>query len=120
VSFQNAGVTLTLSGAAVSGVGISADSVMLDGSLVVDLSGIDVYDGMQLTLVNATQLTGEWESVEAQSSSECIQYEGLLCVFTVFTHSAVQVTYTQQTAIGEVNTVSLCSGCVIAASLLAL
>ena len=95
---QNAGSTLTLSGAALSGVSITSDSVSLSGDLVLDLSGIDVYDGMQFTLVTSNNITGQWQTVSLSgSTSECVEYQ-------------VDVTYTQQLAIGTLTTVSLCFG----------
>ena len=94
---QNAGSTLTLSGAALSGVSITSDSVSLSGDLVLDLSGIDVYDGMQFTLVTSNNVTGQWTGVTATSTSDCVEYQ-------------VDVTYTQQFAIGTLTTVSLCFG----------
>ena len=96
---QNAGGVLTLSGQALSGVAITSGSVSLAGSLVLDVSGIDVYDGMSFTLINATSITGQWQSVVAQSTSECTSYD-------------VSVSYTQQFAIATVHQVSLCGSIV--------
>ncbi len=93
---QNAGSTLTLSGAALSGVSITSDSVSLSGDLVLDLSGIDVYDGMQFTLVTSNNITGQWQTVSLSgSTSECVEYQ-------------VDVSYTQQFAIGTITKVALC------------
>ena len=92
---QNAGSVVTLSGQALSGVAITSQSVSLSGDLVLDISALDVYDGMTFTLINATNITGQWDGVTAQSTSECVEYQ-------------VDVTYTQQSAIGTLTTVSLC------------
>ena len=87
-----------LSGAALAGVAITSDSVSLSGDLVLDLSGIDVYNGMQFTLVTSNNITGQWESVSLSGlTSECVEYQ-------------VDVTYTQQFAVGTLTTVSLCFG----------
>ena len=70
---QNAGGVLTLSGQALSGVAITSGSVSLAGSLVLDVSGIDVYDGMSFTLINATSITGQWTDISTTgTSSDCI------------------------------------------------
>jgi hypothetical protein len=92
---QNAGSVVTLSGQALAGVAITSQSVSLSGNLVLDVTGIDVYDGMTFTLINATTITGQWDGVTATSTSECVEYQ-------------VDVTYTQQFAIGTLTTVSLC------------
>ena len=84
-----------LSGAALAGVAITSDSVSLSGDLVLDLSGIDVYNGMQFTLVTSNNITGQWDTTSSFSTSECVEYQ-------------VDVTYTQQFAIGTLTTVSLC------------
>ena len=95
---QNAGSTLTLSGAALSGVSITSDSVSLSGDLVLDLSGIDVYDGMQFTLVSSNNISGVWDRVGTVGTfSECNQVN-------------VKVDYTQSTAVAQLTTVSLCFG----------
>ena len=93
---QNAGSVVTLSGQALSGVAITSQSVSLSGDLVLDVSALDVYDGMTFTLINANNITGQWQSVSLSgSTSECVEYQ-------------VDVTYTQQVAIGTLTTVSLC------------
>jgi hypothetical protein len=75
---QNAGSVVTLSGQALSGVAITSQSVSLSGDLVLDISGVNVYDGMTLDLINATSISGQWQSVVAVgTSSECIEYEGI-------------------------------------------
>ncbi len=56
---QNIGTTLTLSGQALNSVAITSQSVSLAGSLVLDISGLDVYDGM----------TGQWDGVTAVKAS---------------------------------------------------
>jgi hypothetical protein len=86
-----------LSGAALAGVAITSDSVSLSGNLVLDLSGIDVYNGMQFTLVTSNNITGQWDGVTATSTSECVEYQ-------------VDVTYESTVAIGTLTTVSLCFG----------
>ncbi len=87
---QNSGTTLTLSGGALTGVAISAGSVTLNGNLVIDLTGVDAYSGMQILLVNATLLTGSWQSVSLSgTSSECsvvqadVSYQGSSAVATL-------------------------------------
>ena len=92
---QNAGSVVTLSGQALSGVAITSQSVSLSGDLVLDLTGIDLYDGMTFTLINANNITGQWDGVTAASTSECVEYQ-------------LDVSYTQQLAIGTLTTVSLC------------
>jgi hypothetical protein len=94
---------LTLSGAALSGVAIMSDSVSLSGNLVLDLSGIDVYIGMQFTLVTSNNITGQWESVSLSGlTSECVEYQ-------------LNVTYTTSKAIAQLTTVSLCFGSIVQA-----
>ncbi len=93
---QSAGTTVTLSGLALAGVAITAQSVSLAGNLVLDLSGVNAYNGMTLTLVNATSLSGEWDNVIAIQTSDCIGYQ-------------IDVQYTQQFAVGTLTSVSLCS-----------
>ena len=92
---QNAGSVVTLSGQALSGVAITSQSVSLSGDLVLDVSALDVYDGMTFTLINATNITGQWDGVTAQSTSECVEYQ-------------LDVTYSSTVAIGTLTTVSLC------------
>ena len=99
---QNAGGVLTLSGQALSGVAITSGSVSLAGSLVLDVSGIDVYDGMSFTLINATSITGEWQSVSLSGeTSECVEYQ-------------VNVTYSSSTTIAQLTQVDLCGSIVSA------
>jgi hypothetical protein len=103
---QNGGVTLTLGGSSLSGVAISASSVTLSGDLVLDVSGLNVYNGMTIVLVNSTSITGQWQSVVASgSSSECTQIQ-------------VHVHYTSSQAVASLTTVSLCSGSFVSAMLL--
>ena len=93
---QNAGSVVTLSGQALSGVAITSQSVSLSGDLVLDISSLDVYDGMTFTLINATNITGQWHSVSLSgSTSECVEYQ-------------VDVTYTSSAAVAQLTTVSLC------------
>ena len=92
---QNAGSVVTLSGQALSGVAITSQSVSLSGDLVLDVSALDVYDGMTFTLINANNITGQWDGVTATSTSECVEYQ-------------VDVTYTQQLVTATLTRVSLC------------
>ena len=92
---QNAGSVVTLSGQALAGVAITSQSVSLSGDLVLDVSALNVYNGMTFTLINATSITGQWQSVVATQTSECVEYQ-------------VDVTYTQTVATGTLTTVSLC------------
>jgi hypothetical protein len=110
---QNAGVSLTLSGSSLNGVAITANSASLAGELVINLDGINVYDGMTFTLVNATSITGQWQNVQAvTSSSECYSYQSntkrlALCVFA-FSLAPVDVKYTQTLVTATVDVQSLC------------
>ncbi len=71
---QNAGSVVTLSGQALAGVAIMSQSVSLSGDLVLDLSGLDIYDGMTFTLINASSISGIWDSVDVVGSfTECDQ-----------------------------------------------
>jgi hypothetical protein len=54
---QNAGSVVTLSGQALAGVAITSQSVSLSGDLVLDLSALDVYDGMTFTLFHRSSCT---------------------------------------------------------------
>ncbi len=93
---QNAGSVVTLSGQALAGVAITSQSVSLSGDLVLDVGALDVYDGMTFTLVNATSITGEWQSVSlSASTTECVQYQ-------------VDVTYSSSEAVAQLTTVLLC------------
>ncbi len=104
---QNAGSVVTLNGQALAGVAITSQSVSLSGNLVLDLGGIDVYDGMTFALINATSITGQWQSVSlSASTSDCVEYQ-------------VDVTYTQSTAVGTLTAVSLCASASKLASCLA-
>ncbi len=90
---QNAGSVVTLSGQALAGVAITSQSVSLSGDLVLDVSALDVYNGMMFTLINAT-ITGQWDGVTAMSTSECVEYQ-------------LDVTYESTVAIGALTTVLL-------------
>ena len=93
---QSAGSVVTLSGQALAGVAITSESVSLSGDLVLDVSALDVYDGMTFTLINATSITGQWQSVSlSASTSDCVEYQ-------------VDVTYTSSEAVAQLTTVSLC------------
>jgi hypothetical protein len=86
---------LTLSGNGLNG--ILSSSVSLAGDLILDLDGVNVYNGMTFVLVNSTSLTGQWDGVIATGiSSDCTQVQ-------------VDVSYTQQMAIATVSLESLCS-----------
>jgi hypothetical protein len=93
---QNAGTVLTLSGQTSSGVAITGQSVSIAGDLVLDLSGVDVYNGMTITLINATNITGQWDGVSVFETSDCVEYQ-------------VDITYTQQLATATTTVVSHCS-----------
>jgi hypothetical protein len=93
---QNEGSVVTLSGQALVGVAITSQSVSLSGNLVLDLSTLDVYDGMTFTLINATSITGQWDGVTAISMSKCIEYQ-------------VDVAYTTMVATMTLKSVSLCA-----------
>jgi hypothetical protein len=69
---QNAGGVVTLSGQALAGVAITSQSVSLSGDLVLDVSALEVYDGMAFTLINATNVTGQRQSVVITQSSDRI------------------------------------------------
>ena len=87
---------VTLSGQALAGVAITSQSVSLSGDLVLDVSALDVYDGMTLTLINATSISGVWGRVDVVGSyTECNQV-------------SVNVDYTQSSAIATFSAVSLC------------
>jgi hypothetical protein len=109
---QNQGTTITLSGASLQGVAITSNSVSLAGNLVLDLSGMNIYDGIEFTLVNSTLINGQWDSVIATqvSSSECTQYQGsatlVCCTCSML---AVEIRYTQTVAIAVVHEDSLCA-----------
>ncbi len=92
---QNAGSVMTLSGQALAGVAITSQSVSLSGDLVLDVSALDVYDGMTFTFVNATSITGQWATTSVYQTSECVEYQ-------------VDVQYTSTLATGTLTTVSLC------------
>ncbi len=92
---QNAGSVVTLSGQALVGVAITSQSVSLSGDLVLDISGLSVYDGMTFTLINATNITGQWAATSVYQTSECIEYQ-------------LDVSYSQQLAVGTLSAVSLC------------
>ena len=92
---QNAGSVVTLSGQALAGVAITSQSVSLSGDLVLDVSALDVYDGMTFTLINATNITGQWADISSTSTSECVEYQ-------------VDVTYESSQAVAQLTTVSLC------------
>ncbi len=63
-----------LSGQALAGVAITSQSVSLSGDLVLDITGIDIYDGMTFTLISASSITGIWSRVDITGTySECNQ-----------------------------------------------
>ena len=92
---QNAGTTLTLSGQALAGVAITSGSVSIAGDLLLDVSTLDVYDGMSFTLVNATTLSGVWGSVDALGTTNCSQ-------------ATVNIEYTESSAVATVSTANVC------------
>jgi hypothetical protein len=76
---QNAGSVVTLSGQALAGVAITSQSVSLSGDLVLDVSALDVYDGMTFTLINASSISGVWNHVDVSGSfSECDQFTAVV------------------------------------------
>jgi hypothetical protein len=94
---QNPGVTLTLSSQTLSGIAISTGTAALAGDLVIDISTLDVYNGMQLTLVNSTSLSGSWENVSlVGTSSECTQ-------------TSVDISYTATSSVATFVIVPLCT-----------
>jgi hypothetical protein len=94
---QNSGTTLVLSGSALSGIAINAESAVLSGNLVLDISELGVYNGMQIMLLNASSITGEWQSVLLQgTSSDCTQTQ-------------VSITYTTSEVVASLTVVDLCS-----------
>ena len=93
---QDPGSSLTLSGQALSGVAITSQSVSLSGDLVLDLTGIDLYDGMTFTLINASSITGVWSHVDIVGSyTECNEVR-------------VNVGYTQGSAVATLSSVNVC------------
>ncbi len=92
---QNADSVVMLSGQALAGVAITSQSVSLSGDLVLDVNALDVYDGMTFTLINATSITGQWQSITATQTSDC-------------TYNQIDVMYTQQLVTAAFTTVSLC------------
>ncbi len=94
LTFQNNGTTLTLSGQALAGVAITSQSVLLSGDLVLDVSGLDAYDGMTFVLINATNITGQWQSVDAeQTTNDCYVYN----TYVTYTSQAVTVEISEET-----------------------
>jgi hypothetical protein len=73
-----------------------SESVSLSGDLVLDLSGLEVYDGMTFTLINASSIGGQWQSVVATDTSDCTEYQ-------------VNVKYTEQFVTATLSSVSLCA-----------
>jgi hypothetical protein len=71
---QNAGSVVMLSRQALAGVAITSQSISLSGDLVLDVSALDVYDGMTFTLINASSISGVWDGVDVVGSfTECNQ-----------------------------------------------
>ncbi len=94
---QNAGSMVTLSGQALAGVAITSQSVSLSGDLVLDVSALDVYNGMMFTLINASSISGVWNRVDvAGSYSECMQIDA-------------SVSYTDSSATAVLSVVSICA-----------
>ncbi len=70
---------------------IVANSIVLDGALIVDLSGITVYDGLEILLASGST-TGQWSSVVLSlSTTECVQYT-LSVTYGTLTTGAVRAT----------------------------
>jgi hypothetical protein len=78
IFIQDLGTTLTIGGSIVSGAAIVAQQATINGDLVIDLNGANVYDGMQIILVNASQINGQWQNIVVVGTSECIGYDGIL------------------------------------------
>jgi hypothetical protein len=93
---QNSDATVTLSGQALAGVAITSQSVSLSGDLVLDVSALDVYDGMTFTLINASSISGAWNQVDVVGT------------FTECNQVSVTVDYTQSSAVATLNAFSLC------------
>jgi hypothetical protein len=88
---QNGAVTFVLSSV---NVFIQADTAQLAGTLYLDISQ---FDGTTITLIQATNITGQWEDIVViYSSTDCIS------------HTA-DVQYTQTQVVLTVLTTSLCS-----------
>ncbi len=76
----------------------------LGGSLVIDLSGIDVYDGVQIILVNASSISGSWQDITSMSSSECATYD----VTVVYSQLTATATFTETLLCDLASALSLC------------
>ncbi len=75
-------------------------SAALTGTLVLDVSNIELYNGMQIELLSGNY-TGEWASVQLSgTSSECMNYK-------------VTVTYEQGHALATLSEVPLCGFAVL-------
>jgi hypothetical protein len=55
---------------------ITTSTAQLGGTLVLDVSSLDIYDGMTIALVSGN-ITSQWNSVQLQATtSECVAYSG--------------------------------------------
>ena len=102
---QDAGSVVTLSGQALSGVAITSQSVSLSGDLVLDVSALEtrqihsrqtfsttnLSDGMAFILINATNITGQWQSVVTVQTSECVEYQVDVTYASVITATLSEV-----------------------------
>ena len=67
----------------------------ISGSLVIDISSINVVDGMTITLISGN-FTGKWDSVTLQgTTTDCILYN-------------VDVTYASNQALATLSQVDVC------------
>ncbi len=62
------------------GVFINAGSVTLNGTAVIDLSSLTLYDGQSITLINAGLITGSWGDVQIAfpTTDDCTSYSGVV------------------------------------------
>jgi hypothetical protein len=75
---------------------IQAGSATLAGTLVISLDSSSIYDGMTITLLTANNITGTWDKVIVESSTDCKDYQ-------------LDVVYSQLNAIATVKETDLCS-----------
>jgi hypothetical protein len=100
--------TLTLSGLALTGIAVRVNgAAVLSGTVVIDVTLSDVYDGTEIVLVDAQSLSGVWDRVEiAGSFSECIDL-------------SVDIDYTESQAVAVISSIELCVASFMPLSLLA-
>ncbi len=74
--------TLSIKVFDLNGVAIQATNIGLSGTLILDLSGVDVVDGMVINLL-VGNVTGNWSAVQIATdvSSDCTQYQRNLFAF---------------------------------------